>query len=261
MRLRGRVGLVTGAGSGIGRRTAMLMAREGARVAVLSRTMDEVGEAVEEIRAAGGEAIGVGADISVETEIREAIADVADRFGRLELVFANAGINGLWAPIEDLPLDEWNETVGVNLTGTFLTLKYAVPHLKKAGGSIVINSSVNGTRVFSNTGATAYAATKAAQVAMTKMLALELAADRVRINVVCPGAIETDIGDNTEQRGTDEIGVQVEFPEGWHPLRGDAGKSDHVARAVVFLLSDEAEHITGSELWIDGGESLLGIRG
>jgi NAD(P)-dependent dehydrogenase (short-subunit alcohol dehydrogenase family) len=261
MRLRGRVGLVTGAGSGIGRRTAMLMAREGARVAVLSRTMDEVGEAVEEIRAAGGEAIGVGADISVEAEIREAIADVTDRFGGLELVFANAGINGLWAPIEDLPLDEWNETIGVNLTGTFLTLKYAVPHLKKGGGSIVINSSVNGTRVFSNTGATAYAATKAAQVAMTKMLALELAADRVRINVVCPGAIETDIGDNTEQRGTDEIGVPVEFPEGWHPLRGDAGKSDHIARAVVFLLSDEAEHITGSELWIDGGESLLGIRG
>jgi NAD(P)-dependent dehydrogenase (short-subunit alcohol dehydrogenase family) len=176
-------------------------------------------------------------------------------------VFANAGVNGTWARIEDLEIDEWDQTISINLSGTFYTLKYAVPHLKKQGGSIIINSSVNGTRVFSNTGATAYASTKAAQVAMAKMLALELAGSGVRVNVICPGAIETSIEDNTEQRDTEEMGVPVEFPEGWHPLRGEPGSSEDVADLVYFLASDAARHITGTELWIDGGESLIGIKG
>jgi NAD(P)-dependent dehydrogenase (short-subunit alcohol dehydrogenase family) len=261
MRLRDRVCLVTGAGSGIGKRTAILMAREGARVAVLSRTTEEVAETVAEIHAAGGDAIGVGADISVPDEIRRGIDEVVDRYDRLDVVFANAGVNGVWAPIEELEPDEWKDTISVNLTGTFLTLKYAVPHLKERGGSIVVTSSVNGTRVFSNSGATAYASTKAAQVALAKMLALELAEHRIRVNVICPGAIDTDIEENTEQRGTDEIGVPVEFPRGWHPLRGEPGTSDQVARLVLFLASDESDHITGTEMWIDGGESLIGIKG
>src|SRR5690606_13470790 len=138
--------------------------------------------------------------------------------GGINIVFANAGVNGVWAPIEELTPEEWDETIAVNLRGTFLTIKYTVPYLKQRGGSIVVNSSINGTRVFSNTGATAYAATKAAQVALTKMLALELAPHAVRINVVCPGAISTQIGENTQKRDLDELGVPVEFPEGWHPL-------------------------------------------
>jgi len=136
-----------------------------------------------------------------------------------------------------------------------------MPHLKQRGGSVIVNASVNGTRVFSNSGATAYASTKAAQVAMTKMLALEVARHKVRVNVICPGAIDTEIDDNTERRDLDGIGVPQEFPEGPHPLTGKPGTSQEVAQLVLFLASDASRHVTGTEIWIDGGESLLGLKG
>lgn len=262
MQLRDRVALVTGAGSGIGRATAVLMAKEGAKVAALGRTEDELEDAVREIEAGGGEAMAVVADISEPEEMERAVREVVGRWGGLDVVFANAGVNGVWAPIEELEVDEWRQTLDINLTGTFLTLKYAVPHLKRrGGGSVIVNASVNGTRVFSNSGATAYASSKAGQVAMTKMLALELARDGVRVNVVCPGAIDTAIGENTERRDLDRIGVPQEFPEGPHPLKGEPGTSQEVAQLVLFLASDASRHITGTEIWIDGGESLLGLKG
>jgi NAD(P)-dependent dehydrogenase (short-subunit alcohol dehydrogenase family) len=261
MRLKNQVCLVTGGGSGIGKATAVLMGAEGARVAVLSRTEDEVKQTAEEIRAAGGEAIHICADISKAEDMERTVREVIAAFGRLDVVFANAGVNGVWGPIEDLNPDDWDKTIAINLRGTFLTIKYAVPHLKKRGGSIVVTASINGTRVFSNSGATAYAATKAAQVAMVKMLALELAAHKIRVNVVCPGAIETEIQENTDASGAGDLGVRVEFPDGWHPLKGEPGKSDQVAKMVVFLASSDADHITGTEMYIDGGESLLGIHG
>ena len=121
-----------------------------------------------------------------------AVEQMVERWGRLDVVFANAGVNGVWAPIEELEPEEWR-TIDINLSGTFFTVKYAVPHLKKRGGSVIITSSVNGTRIFSNTGATAYSCSKAAQVAFAKMVALELAPRKVRVNVICPGAIETKI--------------------------------------------------------------------
>lgn len=261
MRLKKQVCLVTGGGSGIGKAAAVIMGAEGARVAVLSRTEDEVKQTAEEIRAAGGEAIHICADISKADDMERAVREVISAFGQLDVVFANAGINGVWGPIEELEPEEWDKTIAINLRGTFLTIKYAVPHLKKRGGSIIVTASINGTRVFSNSGATAYASTKAAQVAMVKMLALELAEHKIRVNVVCPGAIETEIQDNTDDSGVEGLGVPVEFPEGWHPLRGDAGKADQIARVVVFLASHDADHITGTEMYIDGGESLLGING
>ena len=261
MQLSDRVALVTGAGSGIGKATAVLMGREGARVAALSRTEDELRETVEEIERAGGEGMVVCADVSDPEQMQRAVREVVDRWGRLDVVVANAGVNGVWAPLEELDPEEWDRTLEVNLKGTFLTVKYAVPHLKKQGGSIVVVSSINGTRVFSNTGATAYASSKAGQVAFTKMIALELAPHRVRANVVCPGAIETDIEESTEHRNIEDLGVPVEFPKGWHPLRGEPGTSEQVARLVLFLGSDASDHITGTEMWIDGGESLIGIHG
>ncbi|HUE95579.1 MAG TPA: SDR family NAD(P)-dependent oxidoreductase [Longimicrobiaceae bacterium] len=261
MRMHGKICLVTGAGSGIGKRTAVLMASEGGRIGVLSRTREEVEAAAEEIRAAGGEAMPLCADVADARAMRRAVEELARGYGTIDVVFANAGVNGVWGPLEDIEEEEWDRTIAINLRGTFLTLKYSLPHLKRQGGAVVINSSINGTRVFSNSGATAYAATKAAQVAMMKMLALELAPAGVRVNAVCPGAIETQIEENTEERDRERIGVPVEFPEGWHPLRGAPGTAEHVARAVLFLCSDEAEHITGTELWIDGGESLIGITG
>jgi NAD(P)-dependent dehydrogenase (short-subunit alcohol dehydrogenase family) len=261
MRLKGKACLVTGAGSGIGKATAVLLAKEGGRVAALSRTPEEIQDTVEEIRSAGGEAIAIRADVSRADEMERAVREMVDAFGAIHVVFANAGINGVWAPIDMIAPEEWDETMGINARGTFLTIRAAVPHLRKGGGSIIVNASINGTRVFSNSGATAYAASKAAQVAMAKMLALELAPHGIRVNVICPGAIDTEIQENTLKRGRESLGVPVEFPRGWHPLRGAPAAPHQVARSVLFLASDESDHITGTELWIDGGESLVGING
>ncbi len=258
MQLAEKVALITGAGSGIGKAAALLLAKEGAKIAALGRTDDELKQTVTKIREAGGEAIPVVADISQPGEMQQAIQQTVDQWGRLDIVFANAGINGVWAPLEELEPDEWNKTINVNLTGTYLTVKYAVPYLKKQGGAVVITSSVNGTRIFSNTGATAYASTKAAQVAFAKMIALELAQDRIRVNVICPGAIETNIEESTEQRDLEEVREPVKFPEGSIPLTdGKPGSSEQVAQLVLFLVSDASSHITGTEMWIDGAESLL----
>lgn len=258
MQLQGKAALVTGAGSGIGRAAAKMFAREGAKVCVVSRTEDELRETVGEIERAGGTAIYAVADVGKPDEVRRAVARTVDAFGRLDIVFANAGVNGVWAPIEELKPSEWDDTIRTNLTGTFLTVKYAIPHLKERGGSIIITSSVNGTRIFSNAGATAYSCTKAAQVAFTKMAALELAKHRIRVNVVCPGAIDTEIEDSTEKRDTEEAGEPVAFPAGKIPLTsGVPGTAEQVAQLVLFLASDAASHISGTPVWIDGAESLL----
>jgi NAD(P)-dependent dehydrogenase (short-subunit alcohol dehydrogenase family) len=258
MQLEGRVALVTGGGEGIGRATSLLLAREGARVAVLGRHRKNLDPVVRQIRKDGGHAMSVVADIARVEPMQRAIDRIVEEWGRLDIVFANAGVNGVWAPIEELKPEEWDSTIATNLRGTFLTVKYAVPHLKRQGGSVIINSSINGTRIFSNTGATAYACSKAAQVAMAKMLALELAAQRVRVNVICPGAIDTAIDENTEKRDVEKVKTPVEFPEGGqHPLEHHPGSSEQVARLVLFLASDASDHVTGTEIWIDGGESLI----
>lgn len=258
MSLAGKVALITGASSGIGKATALLMAREGAQLAALGNSEDELQQTVSEITAAGGTALPLVADIGDPQQMQSAIEQLIERFGRLDIVFANAGINGVWAPLEELTPADWTRTINTNLTGTFLTVKYAVPHLKKQGGSIIITSSVNGTRIFSNTGATAYSCSKAGQVAFTKMIALELARDNVRVNVVCPGWIETNIDQSTEQRHLEHVQIPVEYPEGSQPLTGDKpGQPEQVAQLVLFLASDAANHITGTEVWIDGGASLL----
>lgn len=258
MLLEGKVALVTGAGSGIGKATALLLAQEGAKIGALDLTHDALRAVVQEITDAGGAAIALEADIAQPDTVEHATRTLAERWGRIDIVFANAGINGVWAPIEELTPEEWNRTINVNLNGTFYTIKYAVPYLKQQGGAIVVTASVNGTRMFTNTGATAYATTKAGQVAMTKMLALELAKDRVRVNVICPGYIETNILDNTEQRNLEGLRLPVEFPQGAIPLTdGKRGKPEQVAQLVLFLTSDQSSHITGTEIWIDGGESLL----
>jgi NAD(P)-dependent dehydrogenase (short-subunit alcohol dehydrogenase family) len=258
MQLSGKVAVVTGAGSGIGEASALLFAKEGAKVGLVGRTAEELEKVSDKINSIGSQAVPLPADISQPEEIQAGIRKVIETWGRLDIVFANAGINGVWAPLDDLAPEEWDQTLSINLKGTFLTVKYALPYLKERGGSIIVTSSVNGTRMFSNTGATAYACSKAAQVAFTKMIALELAEFRIRANVICPGAIETSIDENTEQRNLDEVKEPVDYKEGRIPLtRGKPGSSEQVARLVLFLASDASDHITGTEIWIDGGQSLL----
>ena len=235
-----------------------MLAQEGAKVGALGRDDKELQDVVDRITHKDGEAMSLVADVSQPDQVRQAVKQLVDRWGRLDVVFANAGINGVWAPLEELEPEEWDQTLEVNLKGTFLTVKYAVPHLKKRGGSIIVTSSVNGTRIFSNTGATAYSCSKAGQVAFTKMVALELARHRIRANVICPGAIETNIDENTEQRDLEAVREPVEYPEGKIPLTdGKPGTSEQVAQLVLFLASDASSHISGTEIWIDGTESLL----
>jgi len=254
-----KVALVTGAGSGIGRASAIELARNGFAVGLLGRTPSELEEVAELLRRSGAEVERLDADISIEDQMSAAVSRLVERFGRLDAVVANASINGTWAPIEDIKADEWDQTIAVNLRGTYLTLRFTVPHLKNGdGGSIVVVSSINGTRTFTSPGATAYAATKAAQLAMVQQLALELGRHRIRVNAVCPGAIETNIDDSTTKRAEEETAIPVVWPEGQVPLTGGRpGRAEDVAHLIAFLVSDASSHITGTPVWIDGGQGLL----
>jgi NAD(P)-dependent dehydrogenase (short-subunit alcohol dehydrogenase family) len=257
--MKSAVAIVTGAGSGIGKAAALALANDAYKIGVLGHAEREIASVVAEIAAAGGEAISLLADISDEGQMSGAVQQLVAQFGRLDVVVANAGINGVWAPIDDLKLSEWNDTMAVNLTGTFLTIRATVPELKRSGGGfIVVVSSINGTRTFTTPGATAYTATKAGQVAMVQQLALELARHYIRINAVCPGEIETNIGANTSLRKEDETAIPVIWPEGQVPITGRRpGRSEDVADVIVFLASDKSRHIAGSPIWVDGGQGLL----
>ena len=258
MEFAGKVALVTGAGSGIGKATALRLAASGASVAVISRTRDEIEATRDQIVAKGGEALAVVADVSEPAEMKAAVERVITRYGQIDIVVANAGINGVWAPIDELTPAEWDKTIAINLRGTYLTLHFTVPHLRRKGGAIVIVSSINGNRTFTSAGATAYSATKAGQVAMTKQLALELGEHGIRVNAVCPGAITTEIDDNTEKRNVESVAIPVQWPEGQIPITGGKpGKSADVADVIAFLASDAARHVTGVPVYIDGGQSLL----
>jgi NAD(P)-dependent dehydrogenase (short-subunit alcohol dehydrogenase family) len=250
--------LVTGAGSGIGKATALLLAERGTSVAVLGRTESELRKTAEEIKALGAQTLLLLADISNASQMRCAYEHVAVEWGCLDAVVANAGINGVWAPLEYLEPDEWDQTMNINLRGTFLTVKYAIPLMKQAGGSVVVTSSELGTRVFSRSGSTAYACTKAAQVAFVKQQALELAQYKIRVNVVCPGWIKTEVEDNMKIRRLEELQTWAEYPKGVIPLTGGVlPEARTVAKLIAFLVSDDADHITGTEVYIDGAESLL----
>jgi NAD(P)-dependent dehydrogenase (short-subunit alcohol dehydrogenase family) len=256
--LEGKVAFITGSASGIGAGVAQRFAEEGALVA-MADVQDEEGEKLRgQLEAAGGRAVYLSCDVSDDASVARAITETAREFGRLDIVFANAGINGVWAPIDELQPDEWDRTQAINLKGTYLTIHYAVPHLKRAGGgSIIITSSVNGTRTFSNPGAHAYSATKAAQVALMKMVALELGRHSIRCNAICPGFIGTNIQESTEQRDTEEIGIEVELPKGNPAVDEGIGDVYEVADTCLFLASDLGRHVSGVEIFVDGGASLL----
>ncbi|WP_379133529.1 SDR family oxidoreductase [Paenibacillus sp. sgz500958] len=257
-RLEGQVAIVTGGGSGIGRATVLEFARNGAKVALLDRTVENAEKVVRQIQQEGGEAIVVECDIIEPQQVEDAVKKVVEHWGHLDIVFANAGINGTMAPIETMDIDAWNQTIHINLRGTFATVKYAIPFLKDKGGSILINSSINGNRVFSNIGFSAYSTTKAGQVAFMKMAALELAQYKIRVNAICPGAIKTHIDENTyPSDDLKEVQIKVEFPDGGQPLENGPGRPDQVAKLALFLASADSDHITGTEVYCDGAESLL----
>ena len=259
MNFEGKVAFVTGGASGIGKAVVSRVLTFGARAVIFDMNENHIQAAKTELEAKhdNAEILCIAGDISKPDDLKDAYQQTQDTFGQLDYVFANAGINGVWAPIMELEDDEFDKTMKVNVNGTFHTIKYAVPLLRENGGSIVVTASVNGTRIFSNSGLTAYSTSKAAQIAMTKMLALELAPDSIRVNVICPGATRTDIRMNTTPRNLDKVRFPVEFPKGKFPLKNSQAQAEDIAKLVTFLFSDDAGHITGTEMWVDGGQSTL----
>jgi NAD(P)-dependent dehydrogenase (short-subunit alcohol dehydrogenase family) len=257
--LKGKVAFITGASSGIGKAAAIKLAEEGAKIALVDVKEENALHVQKEIKENGGESMIIECDISKPEEVEQSYQKVAEAWERVDIVFANAGINGVIAPIEDLNPADWDETINTNLKGTFLTIKFAIPHLKKHGGSIIITSSINGNRIYKNFGMSAYSTSKIGQTGFGKMAALELAQYKIRVNIICPGAIETNIGKNTfpQEDDLEKIKIPVEYPEGNQPLEERAGKPQQVADLVFFLASDMSSHITGTEVYIDGAESLL----
>ncbi len=256
--LDGRVAFITGAASGIGKSTALRFASEGAAIGLADMQEAEGEQVRREIEAAGGDAIFVRTDVADPASMNAAIDQTAQQFGKLDTLFANAGINGVWTPIEELQPEEWDKTIDINLKGTYLTLHYGVPYLKMNGGGVaLITSSVNGNRTFSSAGAIAYSTSKAGQIAFMKMAALELAKWNIRVNAVCPGAIHTQIDERTEKRHTDEVEIKVEMPEGKPGIHHGQGEAIDVADTCLFLASDLSRHVSGVEIYVDGGASLL----
>lgn len=256
--LTGRVALITGAASGIGEATARRFAKQGALVAIADLDEGEGERVRREIEQGGGEAIFLRCDASESQSVEQAIGATVVRWGRLDIVFANAGIAGVWAPLEDLRPEEWDRTIETNLRSVYLTVHHALPHLRAGGGgSVIITSSISGNRTFAQPGAIAYSTSKAAQVAFMKMAALELARYNIRVNAVCPGTIHTNIGQHLHQRNVEKVDIAIEMPEGSPALHGGLGQPGDVAEACLFLASDMSRHISGAELYIDGGESLL----
>lgn len=257
MQFTNRNVLITGAGSGIGRATALLFAKAGANLGLLGRTKGKLESLKEEAEVYGGQCIVLAADVGDDAMMRSAYAGLKESWERIDVVFANAGTNGHWATIESFPVEEWDRTHQVNMRGAFLTVKYAIPLMKENGGSIILDASINGVSSFSKSGIAAYASSKAAQTAFGKVAALELAPHGIRVNVICPGATESSIDEHMTVAGG--LRTWVEYPHGFNPLTGNAyAKAEQIARTVLFLAGEDASHITGAVLTVDGGSSLVG---
>ena len=253
-----KVAIVTGGGSGIGAATAKRLAESGIHVCLLDINYSGADKVRSDIENSGGGACIHEVDIREERQIEAAIDDIVKKYGRLDILFCNAGINGTLSSIEHLDVSDWDRTIETNLRSTFLFVKYSIPHMKENGGSIIITSSINGNRRFAGFGMAAYSTSKAAQIGFMKMAALELARYKIRVNAICPGAIETNIDHSTEKNeSVKEIEIPIEYPEGMQPLAKGPGQPEQVANLVSFLASDESSHISGTEIYIDGTESLL----
>ncbi|TAK22360.1 MAG: SDR family oxidoreductase [Chloroflexota bacterium] len=257
-RLEGKVAVVTGGGSGIGAAAARAFAKEGGAVAVVDVRAEPAEAVAAEIRAAGGRAIALAANVKDEREIGDAVRKAAAEFGGLHVVFANAGINGMQCPIEEMTLDEWRDTIDTNLTGTFLTVKPAIPLMRAhGGGSVIITASVNGNRIWSLPGYSAYSTAKAGQAVWGRMAAVELSRWNIRVNTICPGGVRTNIKDRTWRRNLEKIRWDIKVPDHYPPLHGRPAAPEEIADLVVFLASDESRYITGTEVVIDAASSLL----
>jgi NAD(P)-dependent dehydrogenase (short-subunit alcohol dehydrogenase family) len=245
--LQGRVAIVTGGTSGIGRDAAVLFTKAGAKVVVAGRREVEGKETIDLVRAAGGDGLFVKTDVSKAAEVQALVQKTVEKYGRLDVAFNNAGIEGAWIPIAEQSEEDWDRTIDINLKGVWLCLKYEIQQmLKQGGGGAIVNmASVAGW--IGSAGAATYCASKHGVMALTKSAALETARSGIRVNVVCPAVIETPMGERIF--GAPEM---KKYALGLHPI-GRFGKPMEVAEAVLWMCSDRASFMTGQSLVLDGG--------
>jgi NAD(P)-dependent dehydrogenase (short-subunit alcohol dehydrogenase family) len=242
----GKVALVTGGGSGIGRATALAFARAGARVAVDDISEEGGRETVRQIAEAGGEAVFILADVTDEAAVAAMVAQTIAAFGRLDCAFNNAGISGGSRPEEEWDSEIFNRTFDINAKGVFFCMKHEIPEMLKQGGGAIVNTSSVAGMV--GPGHCSYVGSKHAVTGMTRTVALRYAAQNIRINCVCPGAVDTPM----VQRVMAHNPANIALIEAMHPMNRMA-RAEEIADAVLFLCSDKAGFITGHPLAIDGG--------
>lgn len=246
MDFSGKVALITGGTSGIGRETAVQFAKAGAKVVVAGRREAEGEKTIELIRAAGGQGLFVKADVSKGSEVEALVKKTVEKFGRMDIAFNNAGIEGNWAPIALQPEADFDSVININLKGMWLCLKYEIRQMVAQGGGVIVNmSSVAGLQGFA--GAAAYIASKHAVLGLTKTAALETAKNNIRVNAVCPAVVETAMAERLF--GAPDVN---KFVLGQHPI-GRFGRPEEIANAVVWMCSNGASFMTGQSLVLDGG--------
>ncbi|TAK25825.1 MAG: glucose 1-dehydrogenase [Chloroflexota bacterium] len=249
-RLDGKVAIVTGAGLGIGRGIAAVLAASGARVVIANRDRRPTGDgAAQAIRDGGGDAIAIRCDVSQERDVTELVRGTVAHYGRLDILVNNAAI-GVYKTIEDLTSEEWDLCLGTNLKGSFLCSKYALPELRRAGGGSIVNiASVHAFRTTAS--CSPYAVTKAGQIALVRTMALDYARERIRVNAVCPGWTRSALVQGIFDASGDPVRMERTVAER-QPM-GRIGEPEDIGKAVAFLCSDDASFITGATLVVDGG--------
>lgn len=245
-RLNGKVAFITGAASGIGAATARLFAREGAKVAIADIRGEMAEATAAKIRAEGGDVIAITTDVTDSAQVKASVDRTVSTYGKLDILFSNAGVL-MPDTVESDSDASWHQSVSVNLTGNYLCCRHAIPELKKnGGGAIVITSSISG--MLGEKMSASYNTTKGALINLTRHLAIEYAGDRIRVNCVCPGWVDTPFN-NPIYEMTD---LEKESVGETIPL-GRQGEPEEIAAAVLFLASDEASYVTGHALVVDGG--------
>ena len=248
MKLKGKVALITGGSEGMGYATAEAMLREGAKVVITGRSKEKGSRAIAKLRKLG-EVVFVQGDVSNAKDARKMVDGTVKQFGRIDILFNNAGIY-MEKLAEDTTEEEWDRLIDINLKGTFLVTKYAIPYMKKQrGGSIINNSSDAG--LVGNKRCPAYCASKGAITIMTKAMALDYAKYNIRVNSVNPGTIDTPML-AYEAEASEDPEEYMKRSNDEHPI-GRVGRPEEVANAVLFLASDEASFVTGAALSVDGG--------
>ena len=246
MKLTGKVALVTGGSRGIGFAIAKILSDNGATVVITSKNSEKIKQAEAKI----SNSFGITCDIKKKNEVQNVLDQTIKKFGKLDILVNNAGIFPKIKLLHEIEEEEWNEVLDVNLTGQFRFTKEAIPHLQKTSGCIINISSDAGLKAYQGFNADAYSASKAALIVLTKCWALEYAKDKIRVNCICPGVVDTDMTKPFLKNQKD-----IEFMNNEHPL-GRIGQPEEIGKSVLYFASDDALWITGAILTVDGGESI-----